>query len=58
MAPDPNQALADADEADTKARYERHRRLAELLHEAAERADAMSRLEASLRYKFDLPRAA
>ena len=58
MAPDSIQALADADEADATARYERRRRLAELLHEAAERADAMSRLEASLRYKFDFPRAA
>jgi hypothetical protein len=53
MAPDSVQALADADEADVAARYERRRRLAELLEEASRRADAMYRLESWLRHRFD-----
>jgi hypothetical protein len=58
MAPDHIQALVDADEADVAARYERRRRLADVLEDAARRADAMSRLEAWLRYRLGPPRSA
>ena len=49
MAEEP-QLLADASEADTAARYARQQELAQLVAEAFRRAEAMSRLELSLRY--------
>ena len=58
MAPDQLQALADAEEADVTARYDRRRRIASILDDAAKRADAVSRLEAWLRYHQDPPQQA
>ena len=58
MAPEKLQALADADEADVSERYERRRRIASILDDAARRADAMSRLEAWLRYHPEPPQKA
>lgn len=58
MAPDKLQSLADAEEADVTARYERRRRIAGILDDAAKRADAMSRLEAWLRYHQEPPQKA
>jgi hypothetical protein len=49
MAPEQLQALADADEEDTRERYERRRRIADMIEHAARRAEVMSRLEAWLR---------
>jgi len=49
MAPQEIQALVDAEEADVSARYDRLRRMASMLDDAAKRADAVSRLEAWLR---------
>ena len=58
MAPEQLQALADAEEADVTARYQRRRRIAGILDDAAKRADAVSRLEAWLRYHPDPPQQA
>ena len=58
MAPDQLQALADAEEADVTARYQRRRRIAGILDDAAKRADAVSRLEAWLRYHPEPPQQA
>jgi hypothetical protein len=49
MAPEEIQALADADEADAAARYERRQEFGELLADAIRRAEAMTRLECALR---------
>ena len=49
MAPDKIQALVDAEEAEATARYEGRRRIADVIDDAARRADAVSRLEAWLR---------
>jgi hypothetical protein len=58
MAPEQIQALVDAEEADTEARYRRRREIVDLVDAAARRADAMSRLEAWLRYRPEPPQAA
>ncbi|MFN2582599.1 MAG: hypothetical protein ABR498_07650 [Candidatus Dormibacteria bacterium] len=58
MAPEQLQALADAEEADVTARYERRRQIADIVDDAARRADAVSRLEAWLRYHQEPPQAA
>lgn len=58
MGPEQLQALADADEADVRERYERRRRLATLVDDAARRAEVMSRLEAWLRQQREEPPAA
>jgi len=55
MAPEQLQALADAQEADVTARYERRRRIAGLVDDAAKRAESVSRLEAWLRYHQEPP---
>lgn len=55
MAPEQLQALADADEEDVRERYERRRRIATMIDDAARRADVMSRLEAWLHYQQELP---
>ena len=55
MAPEQLQALADADEEDVRERYERRRRIATMIDDAAQRADVMSRLEAWLHYQQELP---
>jgi hypothetical protein len=47
------QQSVDAEEATIAARYERRRQLSEIIDDAARRADAMSRLEAWLRYRPD-----
>jgi phage baseplate assembly protein W len=49
MAPDRIQAHVDAEEAKAAARYEGRRRIADVIVDAAKRADAVSRLEAWLR---------
>lgn len=49
MAPRELQRLADASEDDAAARYASQQLLATVIEEAVRRADAMSRLEASLR---------
>ena len=49
MVPEHVQRLADLQEAETSARYERRRVIAGMVDDAARRADAMSRLEAWLR---------
>lgn len=49
MAPRELQRLADASEDDAAARYVSQQLLATVIEEAVRRADAMSRLEASLR---------
>lgn len=49
MAATEVQRLADASETDTAQRYVRRQRLAVVIEEAMRRADAMSRLDASLR---------
>lgn len=51
------QRLADASERDSAQRYLRQQRLAEVIEEAVRRADAMSRLEASLRLTREAPAA-
>ncbi|MBV9101327.1 MAG: hypothetical protein JOZ46_08385 [Candidatus Dormibacteraeota bacterium] len=55
MAPDYIQKLVDAEEAVIRARYERRRRMVAMVDDAARRADAMSRLEAWLRYRPEPP---
>lgn len=55
MAPDYIQKLVDAEESVVSARYERRRRMVEMVDDAARRADAMSRLEAWLRYRPEPP---
>lgn len=49
MAPRELQRLADASENDAAGRYVQLQALAAAVEEAVKRADAMSRLEASLR---------
>lgn len=49
MAPDRIQANVDAEEAKAAARYEGRRRIADVIVDAAKRAEAVSRLEAWLR---------
>lgn len=49
MAAKDLQILADASENDTAARYVRQQRFAVVIQDAVRRADAMSRLDASLR---------
>lgn len=44
------QRLADASETDAARRYVRQQQLAVVIGDAVRRADAMSRLDASLRY--------
>lgn len=51
------QRLADASEDDAAGRYVRQQILATVIEDAVRRADAMLRLEASLRYTVG-PRAA
>ena len=58
MAPEQQQALADAEEADVTARYQRRRQIADIVDDAARRADAVSRLEAWLRYQQERPQKA
>jgi hypothetical protein len=50
MAAGDLQRLADASEDDTAGRYLRQQVFASVIEDAARRADAMRRLEASLRY--------
>jgi hypothetical protein len=57
MAAPDEQALADARENDTAQRYLREQRLATVVTEAMRRADAMSRLDASLRLGVRRPAA-
>ena len=57
MAPEQLQALADADEEDVRERYERRRRIADMIDDAAKRAEVMSRLEAWLHYQGNSPAA-
>jgi hypothetical protein len=58
MAPDYIQKMVDAEEATIEARYERRREIVGIVDAAARRADAMSRLEAWLRYPEPPTRAA
>jgi hypothetical protein len=51
------QTLADASEDDAAQRYLREQRLATVVAEAMRRADAMSRLDASLRLRVRRPAA-
>lgn len=51
------QTLADAHENDAAQRYLREQRLASVVAEAMRRADAMSRLDASLRLTTRRPAA-
>ncbi len=55
MATTDAQTLADASEDDAARRYLREQRLATLVAEAMRRADAMSRLDASLRLRVRRP---
>lgn len=57
MAPGELQHLADASEKHTAERYVRQQLLAAAIQDAARRADAMSRLDASLRYAVRRPAA-
>jgi hypothetical protein len=57
LAAPTEQALADARENDTAQRYMREQRLATVVAEAMRRADAMSRLDASLRLGHSRPAA-
>jgi hypothetical protein len=57
MAALSEQALADVRENDTAQRYLREQRLATVVAEAMRRADAMSRLDASLRLGVRRPAA-
>ncbi|MBV8196065.1 MAG: hypothetical protein JOY80_11135 [Candidatus Dormibacteraeota bacterium] len=50
--------MVDAEEADLTARYERRRRIADIVDDAAKRDDAMSRLEAWLRFHPEPPQQA
>ena len=49
MAAQELQSLADASEDDTAARYARQQMLATVIGDAVRRADALARLDASLR---------
>lgn len=49
MAAQELQSLADASEDDTAERYARQQRLAIVIGDAVRRADALARLDASLR---------
>ena len=55
MAAPDVQGLADASENDAAQRYLRERRLATIVAEAMRRADAMSRLDASLQARVRRP---
>jgi hypothetical protein len=55
VAPDYIQKMVDAEEATIEARYERRREIVDIVDAAARRADAMSRLEAWLRYHPEPP---
>ena len=55
MAPDYIQKLVDAEEATISARYQRRRHIVAMVDDAARRADAMSRLDAWLRYRPEPP---
>ncbi|MDQ6857137.1 MAG: hypothetical protein M3Z57_08700 [Candidatus Dormibacteraeota bacterium] len=57
MADANEQILADARENDAAQRYLRERRLATVVAEAMRRADAMSRLDVSLRLGMRRPAA-
>jgi hypothetical protein len=57
MAATDVQTLADASENDAAERYVREQRLATIVAEAMRRADAMSRLDASLRLGMRRPAA-
>lgn len=57
VTPEYIQKIIDAEEATTAARYERRREIVEMVGDAARRADAMSRLEAWLRYHPEPPAA-
>ncbi len=57
MAPPDEQRLADASENDAAQRYLREQRLATMVAEAMRRADAMSRLDASLQLGLRRPAA-
>lgn len=51
MAAQELQRLADASEDDSTSRYMRQQQLADVIAQAAKRADAMMRLEASLHFQ-------
>lgn len=55
MAPEHMQRIVDAAERESAQRYEHQRRLREVVDDAARRADAMSRLDAWLRYHPERP---
>jgi len=55
MADEEAQAQADASEAASTNRYDRLRTLTAMLHDASRRADAMVRLELSLRTQAVTP---
>lgn len=55
MAPEHMQRIADAAESESALRYEHQRRIREVVDDAARRADAMSRLDAWLRYGPERP---
>lgn len=57
MAAGDLQNLADASESDAAERYRLRQSLAVVIEDAVRRADAMSRLEASLRYEVRRPAA-
>jgi hypothetical protein len=57
MAAPDAQTLADASENDAAQRYLREQRLATIVAEAMRRADAMSRLDATLRLVMRRPAA-
>jgi hypothetical protein len=57
MAAQDEQALADERENQTAQRYLREQRLATVVADAIRRADAMSRLDASLRLRVRRPAA-
>lgn len=57
MAAGEPQELADASETDAADRYRRRQSLAVVIEDAVRRAEAMSRLEASLRYDVRRPAA-
>jgi hypothetical protein len=57
MAAEDEQALADKRENETAQRYLREQRLATVVADAIRHADAMSRLDASLRLRVRRPAA-
>ena len=57
MAQGELQSLADASERYAAERYQSQQLLAAVIEDAARRADAMSRLDASLRYAVRRPAA-